>query len=179
MSHAMRSTRSLGFVLITSILFMLVLTLVVVYAVRSATVYERISGNNRNYSQAFQAAEFALFQARGTLANPELIATPASNTCSNGICAKDFDTEKFDNPAFWIKSENLTKSCAVDKDCSGRGASIATKFPGASAEQPRFVIKELKVGSDDCTYYEITAFGKGGNTSSSSILRSVVKACDS
>ncbi|WP_148713816.1 pilus assembly PilX family protein [Chitinolyticbacter meiyuanensis] len=172
----MYPSRQSGFVLITSIMFMLVLTLVVVYAVRSATIYERVAGNNRNYSQAFQAAEFALQQARGTLVDIPTI--PSTNSCISGLCGKDTDISIFNNPENWISNSNLNKSCAVNDSCNTSGASKAISFPGASSQQPRYIIKELN-SSGSCAFYEITAFGKGGNASSGSILRSVVKACDS
>ncbi|HSC76076.1 MAG TPA: PilX N-terminal domain-containing pilus assembly protein [Pseudomonadales bacterium] len=173
----MYPSRQYGFVLITSIMFMLVLTLVVVYAVRSATIYERVAGNNRNYSQAFQAAEFALQQARGKLVDIPTISS--TNSCNDGMCGKDTDISTFNNPDNWTMSGNLAKSCKVSDSCNTAGASKAITFPGSTSEhQPRYIIKELSI-SGSCAFYEITAFGKGGNASSSSILRSVVKACDS
>ncbi|UXY15649.1 PilX N-terminal domain-containing pilus assembly protein [Chitiniphilus purpureus] len=175
--------RKRGFILITSVIFMLVLTLVVVYAVRSATVYERVAGNNRNHSQAFQAAEYALAQARGALVE-EPPAVSASG-CTGGACPKSYDTSRFDSPAFWIANQAAT--CAVNAACNNRGANkvpvgTPASFPSATGEQPRYVVRELGTaspGGKSCNFYEITAFGQGSNAQSASILRSVVKACDS
>jgi type IV pilus assembly protein PilX len=84
-------SRQTGAALVTGLIFMLVLTIIVVSALRSATLEERMAANARNRQLALQAGEAALreaeafINARGAPFDP---FQPASFTadCANGLC---------------------------------------------------------------------------------------------
>lgn len=84
-----------GAVLITGLIFMVVLTIIVISALRSATLEERMAANARNRQLALQAAEAILRDAETTLfaAAPFEPFNPASFTitCTNGLCNKAAD----------------------------------------------------------------------------------------
>lgn len=81
-----------GAVLVTGLIFMVVLTIIVISALRSATLEERMAANARNRQIALQAAETALREAEAAIIN-DLDANfasyqPAGFTaaCTNGYC---------------------------------------------------------------------------------------------
>jgi type IV pilus assembly protein PilX len=83
-------TRQSGAALITGLIFMVVLTIIVISALRSSTLEERMAANARNRQLALQAAEAVLRDAESSLAAgaPFDPFTPASFTsaCTNGYC---------------------------------------------------------------------------------------------
>ena len=89
--------RQNGAVLIIGLIFLVVLTLIVMSALRSATFQERMAANARNQQQAFEAAEALLRDASTTLFSrnglmdkydPKDFSTfgALSLGCTNGLC---------------------------------------------------------------------------------------------
>lgn len=167
-----------GFVLITSLVFLVVLTSVVIYSIRGATIYERSASNSRNHSQAFQAAEYALLQAQKRLVSPP--ADDASSNCVGGLCGMAAATSSFTTASYWLaSSSNKDKSCAVNGECNVGGSAAKAEVPNVG-EQPRYIMKKLTPGTDSqgsCDYYEVTSFGTGGSAESAVVLRAIVKTC--
>ncbi len=89
-------TRQTGVALVTGLIFMVIMTLIVVAALRSATLEERMAANALNRQLALQAAEAALrdaetfIQTHGAPFDPY---DPPSFTssCTNGLCNKAAD----------------------------------------------------------------------------------------
>jgi type IV pilus assembly protein PilX len=166
-----------GFVLITSIVFLIAITITVIYAVRGATLREHSAGNNRARSQAFEMAQLALHRAQARLT--EEIIFPESG-CSNGLCNKGTDNSVLLNSNNW-SSGNTT--CAIDSTtCNlvkGGNTQLTQTITGV-ASQPRWAIRDLPDNiKDDCTFYEVWAQGTGADPNSSVLLKSIVKACES
>ncbi|QLI80763.1 hypothetical protein HZU75_04040 [Chitinibacter fontanus] len=167
-----------GFVLITSIVFLIAITIAVVYAVRSATLREHSAGNNRARSQAFEMAQLAMRRAQAQLT--EEVIFPASG-CANGLCNKE-DASK----TYLLNSTNWssgTGTCAIDSTSCNKvkgGNTAITQTVAGVAAQPRWAIRDLANNTDgDCTFYEVWAQGTGADPSSSVLLKSIVKACES
>lgn len=95
--------RQFGAALITGLIFLVVMTIIVIAALRSATLEERMAANARNRQLALQAAEAALRDAEGMLFNGDLSATNTSyavykpdggifmkakftSDCASGLC---------------------------------------------------------------------------------------------
>jgi type IV pilus assembly protein PilX len=89
-------TRQTGAVLIIGLMFLVVLTIIVISALRSATLQERMAANARNHEIAFQAAEAVIEEATSTifLAEPFMPYKPSQFVpdCANpdypGLCRK-------------------------------------------------------------------------------------------
>jgi type IV pilus assembly protein PilX len=81
-----------GAALVTGLIFMVVLTIIVISALRSATLEERMAANARNRQLALQAAEAVVREAEVALVAgaPFDPFTPSSFTagCTNGYCNK-------------------------------------------------------------------------------------------
>lgn len=181
------SSREQGFVLFISAMFLIVITLVVIFAVRASTMHEHLSGNMRNHSQSFQAAEYALVQAQLLLTGD--VTVPASG-CSKGVCAAATALTTLNTPSGWT---TLTGTCQVtDTACNVgtnnmygstvgvHGTTVIGSIPGLGtlSSQPRFALQPVtSIPSSSCSYYRIMAIGYGGNSNSASVITSLVKAC--
>ena len=167
--------RQRGTVLLMSLMFLVVLSLLGIAMVSSTSVEERMARNARDQDVAMQAAESALRDARiritGYYANP---ATPLNSwdfadDCSNGLC-----TRNATQPVWSNFSLDTTPSTTL-----GTTTNSPTIF-GVSA-QPRYLIERIiiqmpggpitGVGSG-LTAHRITA--KGVGRSSNIIVQEIV-----
>lgn len=158
-----------GFVLITSVIFLLVLTVLVIYAARSSIVSERGSSNMRNRSQAFQMAEYAQRWAMNQLTDVDNITFNSSNGY----------LQSTDSVNVVTGSNYCTPTSSTCNAVQGaNNAQYLTTEIAGIAEQPRFAIKDMgKSDTSGCTYYEVTSRGVGFNSKSVVYLRSIAKAC--
>jgi type IV pilus assembly protein PilX len=166
-----------GFVLITSIIFLIAITIAVVYAVKSATVREHSAGNNRARTQAFEMAQLAMLRAQAQLT--EDVIFPASG-CDKGLCnSSTADSTLLDNST-WTTG---TATCEINNTSCNvlLGANkVKTMSMSGVAAQPRWAIRDLANNVDgDCTFYEVWGKGTGAEANSSVLLHSIVKACES
>jgi type IV pilus assembly protein PilX len=143
-----------GAALVTGLIFMVVLTLLVVSAMRGSILEEKMSGNARDADLAFQSAEAALRAGEQELNQP----TPPVFAATGAYLAVGSR-----NDAYWLNTHNW----AAD--------SVAyASVPSGTAMAPRYVIEELpavpsagfskKAGAiPETGYYRVTARGVGGN----------------
>lgn len=169
-----------GTTLIVCLIFMLLLTIIGVGAMRSATLQERMAGNARDSNVAFQAAEAALRDAETYVLNNSTTAPFGANT--NGL----FD---------------CTVTCLSSPSWSSRLTSsswrlISTPVADQHAvlpRQPEYFIEKLqgpastggslttrRRGSGSITWFRITARGFGGsadiNNASMVVLQTYYRA---
>ena len=166
-----------GAVLIVSLLFLVVLTMLGVTAMTSTTFEERMAGNARDAAVAHQAAEAALHRARDEIDNPHVVPNrdlivasfmPATDegNCVDGVCqARKVEKDECcvvppDIPANvrWTTTSSTTKQYV---DNSGKGLN------GVSS-QPRYIIElfcfsMLAAPPSECRIYRFTAVGWGKN----------------
>lgn len=76
--------RQSGAVLIVSLVLLLVMTLIGVTAMQTTVMQERMAGNSRDLSLAFQAAETAVREGEAWLTS--LTEVPDPNACNAGQC---------------------------------------------------------------------------------------------
>jgi type IV pilus assembly protein PilX len=167
--------RQRGTVLLMSLMFLVVLSLLGIAMVSSTSVEERMARNARDQDVAMQAAESALRDARiritGYYANP---ATPLNSwdfadDCSNGLC-----TRNATQPVWSNFSLDTTPSLAL-------GTTTGSPTIVGVSAQPRYLIERIiiqmpggpitGVGSG-LTAHRITA--KGVGRSSNIIVQEVV-----
>lgn len=187
--------RERGTVLIVSLMFLIVLTLLGLSTMRGTTLEERMAGNSRDYNAALQAAEAALRDAEADLKGTgvsvgrtvaatsfpvNLIGTGTPSGCAaGGLCI--------------IVNENvqLYNTASVDWSSSGTTSTRYGQFTGATAlsglsAQPRYVLELMQFtdgknkdrvtgqsGTVDFFYVRITARGWGANTQTQVTLQEV------
>lgn len=143
-----------GAALVTGLIFMVVLTLLVVSAMRGTLLEEKMSGNARDANLAFQSAEAALRAGEQEL-NGATLPTFAATGAYLAVGNRD--------DAYWLSTHNWSSD------------SVAyASVPVGAALAPRYVIEELpsvpgtgfslKAGAiPETGYYKVTARGVGGN----------------
>lgn len=152
-------TRECGAALVTGLIFMVIMTIIVIAALRSAMMEERMAANALNRQLALQSGEAALrdaeefIQTSGAPFDPYV---PSSFTagCTSGMCNKAAD----DDEPRW-KTVNW----------GSVGIPSTTEIDGVK-EQPRYIVEIVNVpvvgggGGGICpkVLYRLTARGVGG-----------------
>jgi type IV pilus assembly protein PilX len=158
--------RERGAVLIVSLVFLLVLTVLGVAALRNTTLEERMAGNLRDANLAFQAAEAALREGEQFLQQATLPAFAGAN----GLLLMQDDAGQ---PDFW------------NNHAWGANSRTAGAV-GGTAAAPQFVIEELpalpaegdsaRFGAlPEVGFYRVTARAVGGTTDAVSILQTTYR----
>jgi type IV pilus assembly protein PilX len=161
-----------GAALITSLLFLLVLTLTGATAMLLSTLEERMSGNLRDRNLAFQAAESALRQGEAALKQSLESGAPGVFNCIAG------------NTCPVVSDVTASNAWAVDDVVV---FNYANSLPHL-ASQPRYRIEVLTASlpiptpndagsaivldASVACRYRITAFGTGGMASTTAIVQS-------
>lgn len=153
-------TRQCGVALITSLIFLVILTVIGVTAARMATLEERMAGNMRDRTVALRAAEMALRDAERDILFGRGITglTGFTTTCTNGLCYNN-------NPAGFIPPVWTTVSMTGTPSVAYGQFTSATPIAGVSA-QPRYLIEGMRKtppGGGLTYYYQITVRAQGQN----------------
>lgn len=159
--------RQSGVALITGLIFMVVLTLLALAAMRTTTLEERMSSNARDRDLAFQAAEAALRAGEEVLQGATLPTFAAGTAYTPRIAAGTLVT-------YWQNTHPwATESATTDWQPDGTSAA------------PAFVIEEmgatagsggggLGIGAlNNEGVYRVTARGVGSNPNTVVILQAV------
>ncbi|OFZ94523.1 MAG: hypothetical protein A2Z44_08995 [Betaproteobacteria bacterium RBG_19FT_COMBO_58_11] len=153
--------------LITGLIFMVVLTLLALAAMRTTTLEERMSGNARDRDLAFQATEAALRAGEQVVSGATLPAF-ASGTANPPRIAAGTLTTYWQDTHPWDDAE-----------------SVAAWQPAGTSAAPRYVIEEMGAtaggggGSlafgalNDEGVYRVTARGFGRSANTVVILQAV------
>lgn len=165
--------RQAGMALITGLIFMVVLTLIAVAAMRTATLEERMSGNARDRDLAFQAAEAALRAGEQVLQGPGVLPPFAPGTAYTPRIPDGSIS------GYWKTTHPWTTQ------------SVAAWQPAGTSAAPRYVIEEMDMDMD-CPgsgrgianldenegVYRVTARGVGSSANAVVILQAFYQFCD-
>lgn len=130
--HHIRSQR--GISLVIALMFLIVLTVLGLVAVRSSTVQERMAGNDRDRAIAFEAAEAALRDAERDVRANLTAADPYDAACTDGLCLPSTVATANWNSIAW--SGATSRIYGVN---SGAGA-----YPIAVSNPPRYIVELLQ-----------------------------------
>jgi type IV pilus assembly protein PilX len=176
-----------GFILVTGLLFLVVMTLLALAMFRSTGLMDRISANQRDKQRSFEAAQSALQYAEWWLTNNDPgTATSACNAlasadtvanihvCSNTL-QSDFLTAEPWTAAFTYTPPNLT----VPGSGAGTGGQVSSTDSTSDViyyKLPGFYVEYVGVSSTSGgNVYRITAYGYGGDANTKSIVRSTYR----
>lgn len=152
-----------GAVLVTSLLILLVLTIIGITAMQTTRMQERMAGNARDVSLAFQGAEAALRDAEADL--EAIVTAPAKCTDASATCLTVYDRDVLPlmtepSPQWWADVAREYGEAGV--------VELATDD---LLEDPSYVVEEL-LDIRDClevtecgrrTVYQVTARSTGGS----------------
>ena len=137
--HNYPSRHQSGVVLITSLVFMVVLTMIVLSVLRSGTLEERIASNLRNRQTALQAAEAVARDAESLITSapfsPYLFSSFTAG-CTNGLCTI---------PAAGSTPRWQTIDWS-DTALTRSFAAVASHLNGVSS-QPRYIVELIRAPS--------------------------------
>jgi type IV pilus assembly protein PilX len=159
--------RQCGSVLAIALIFLLLMTLIGVTAMRTTTMQERMAGNMRDRNLAFQAAEVALREGEKYLTDSVVMDT-FDNT--GGL----YQPAGADEHNHWDVIDWLA-------DANSRPVTASLD---SVARQPRYIVEEMAAGSSETPasleadapltetrVYRITTMGWGGNINTQVMLQ--------
>jgi type IV pilus assembly protein PilX len=167
-----------GASLVIAMMFLIVLTVLGLVAVRSSTVQERMAGNDRDRAIAFEAAEAALRDAERDVRVNLTPADPFDNACTDGLCLPSTVATANWNSISWAGATSRIYGTRT-----GVGA-----YPLAVANPPRYIVElmdDVQAGAGssaggrpgsstgNATPYRITARGWGRRPGTQVELQSV------
>jgi type IV pilus assembly protein PilX len=172
-----RAAPQRGFILVTGMLFLVIMTLIGLAMFRSTGLMDRITANARDKQRAFEAAQSTLQYGEWWLSSQALGAASNCTTLVNGdilgnvhVCANALPTTAYGAPltaGFTHTPPNMVVNS---------GAGMANSTDVNYQTLPAFYIEYLGLstapGSVGAPTYQITAYGYGGDTSTMSIVRS-------
>lgn len=144
-----------GAALITGLIFMVVLTLISMAALRGTLLEEKMAGNARDIDLAFQSAETALRAGEAVLNQATLPAFAATGAYLTASGTRG-------SSVYWIQTHSWSTH-----------STLVSTVPAGVYEAPRFVIEQmpsvagaggsLKAGPlAESGVYRVTARGTGG-----------------
>jgi type IV pilus assembly protein PilX len=166
--------RERGFVLVTGLLFLVILTVLGLALFRGTGLMDRISANTRDKQRSFEAAQAALQYGEwaiqngtggiGTACTNAVNSTPATNVhvCSNALAAPD--TLPWPG-RFEYTPPNMAIGTAGG--LTSNGSDVKYQAP------PGFYIEYKGLdytGKNEI--YQVTAYGYGGNADTGTVVRS-------
>lgn len=177
MNIAMRQQN--GSALIIGLIFLVLLTILGLTAMQTTTLEEKMSGNLRDRSLAFQSAESALRDAEKYILNTSL--GPGVAACTGGLCsvgALDWSTYS------WDGSKSITYGTSPSPAATPVSPATSGVTVPSVSQQPQYFIEDLGVNS--ATYpacpgnahgYRIVARAWGANSNTQVTLESVFAKC--
>lgn len=117
--------RNHGFVLVTGLVFLVVMTLLAVSTMNSTTLQERMSSNYRDRGEALEASEAALRDAESLIVD-----------LTKPVAASDADDDAYWAPGDLTKGNPDNVTVFLDPDLWEAGAAQASKKYGADSGAP-------------------------------------------
>lgn len=177
------SYKQSGMALMVSLIFLVLLTLLAVSAMRGTILQERMAGNTRDRMLAFQAAEAALRVAETTLGNSGLPSGAGIYMVIGSSPAATFTYTQQWDPAY----------AGTHYDWANNAATLANGSVGTNVVfQPQYVIERLtNTPPAVCSgggstafpippgkgFFRITSRGVGATTNASVILQEIYARC--
>jgi type IV pilus assembly protein PilX len=189
MLRAVRREHSRGATLIVALVLLTVLTIMGVFAARSAIFQERSAANEADRNVALQAAELTLRDAEKDILGLRANGTPCAGNCrdtasyadgllvngfdtigcsNNGLCEGDETTTPWTTAALW----NDTARTARYGQFTGDNTQVVTSV----SRPPRYIIEKFSrfyEGLPNRTVYRITVTAWGRNANTMVTLQSV------
>lgn len=160
------AARQRGAVLITSLIFLIIITLIGITAMQNAVLEERMAGNMHDRNLAFQSAEAALRDAEEFL---------AQRTRDDPMEMVDFNNAH----GLYRLANSGNFHWEVDATWSGSASRVYGDTLDHVAEQPRYIIEPIQLLPLDASapppapyLFRITARGVGGSETAVVLLQS-------
>ncbi len=182
---APREAGQRGFILVTGLLFLVVMTMVALAMFRSTGLMDRISANARDKQRSFEAAQSALQYGEWWLSTNTPGSTASACTalvsgdttsnihvCSNAIQSDFQTTNSAWTAGFYYTPPNLT----VPTSGTGTGGVVTASNLSSDViyyNRPGFYLEFIGYSATKGgNVYQVTAYGYGGSGNTMSVVRS-------
>lgn len=174
-----------GAILVISLIFLLIVTLLGISVMNVSTVEEKLAAGTRDKDMAFQAAEMALRRAEIDIEANIVGTENFTADCTSGLCSAltaSVNKTRWSDPDICGTGKDIWQ-CTKSKE-----VSISSLAGDNVSKNPRYFIEavrhisedeELMLGNigdgtvyDSIMVYRITAIGYGGSTDSKVVLQS-------
>ncbi|MDP2030639.1 MAG: PilX N-terminal domain-containing pilus assembly protein [Thiobacillus sp.] len=158
--HISSSNSQSGAALITGLIFLVVLTLISLSAIKSTSLEERMAGNARDQDVAFQGAEAGVREAMNLLGTSPPAASGFVAGCAAGLCENDPTT-----PVWTTITANNAWTSSTTRAYSGTPLTIdgSTQL----ATQPRYIVELITGTSAPAGESASVGGGSSGTTTTS------------
>ena len=168
--------RSAGFVLVTSMIFLVLLTLLALSAMRGSTLEERMASSQREYAAALQRANDGLREGERRLADPALerYASGAAFDQAVGLSGDDADAapcdfdDEGDAVDTYFEPTPWRGAARLERDGDGDGADAPADAVLYCVRPATFAARDLNpetaAAADGVAYFRITARGDGARS---------------
>ena len=164
-----------GFILIVSLIFLAIMTMLGIAMFRGITMDEMMSGNQREKSRSIDAAQTTLNTAQNWLANP--VNTVLGGTLNPGvnctaatpqpaICTNVWTPTVLATPTSWPYFASSVPTGMTVNTAGGLNTYYS---------QPQYYIQFLGFipGSTNSAFYQVTAAAQGGNSTATAVVQTV------
>lgn len=178
LNHKKNDKNQKGAVLVISLIFLMLLTLLSISGMQLSSLQEKMVGNSRDKNLAFQAAESALNAAEQSLdpagSLPTFVADGSSSFYTSNT-STDLSHSTILNASFWVDSNGDATNAVLESTVSGSAL-------GNNINTPLYFIQYLGTqcfhsgGCDTTTIvpaFKIIARATGGSTSAVVVLQSL------
>jgi len=168
-----------GFVLVTGMLFLVIMTLLGLALFRSSGLMERIAANTRDKQRAFETAQAALQYGEWWLGQSTTTtksacnATTGKTTGTIHVCSETLSASRDTLAALaWAPNAFTYQQPNLTAQAGGGLAGTDINYQAL----PGVYIEDLGLMTDGKSeLYQLTAYGYGGNADTSSVVRSTFK----
>lgn len=165
-----------GAALIVSLVMLLLMTMIGIFAMRTSIMEEKMAANQIDRDIAFEAAEIALREAEIEILSWTDYPLATNDGSDKGVWTRDVMDPTSNNATPWWGETSETW-------WQNNANSIVATKPAGSIGDPRYVIEEVykdrgDLESDPSTgtkkFYRVTARGLGASTQARVLLQSTV-----
>lgn len=180
--HIRTSVSQRGAALITGLIFLVVLTLISLSAIKATSLEERMAGNARDQDVAFEAAEAGIRDGMKKLSTVSTQPSLFVAGCSNGYCLND--------PVTPVWTALTTNNQWTSAKTAAYNGTLTLDGTTALPQQPRYIIELIPgqvpaFGSSatigkgitsgaQLTPYRITAVGWGMTSQTQAMVQATV-----
>ncbi|MCB6183560.1 hypothetical protein LIN78_08370 [Leeia sp. TBRC 13508] len=186
MSRSLSVCKNRGFALLVTLVMLVVLTIMIIGGVRSATIGEKSAGGYLERTKAFQQAEVSLRQgelqlrqqgcypqvANGTVTISTAVTTGTATDCELTV---GYDSTSTSAPTSW----NAAWNTGATINAPATAVSAVNNTGGSSVTVGSYVIRVQGSSVGNCQKYSVTSRGVGSDSGgvNAAVVQSIVNVC--
>lgn len=171
--HEIKPVKQQGIALLVTLVMLILLTIIGIYAMSGTNLEEKMSGNTRDHYIAFQAAETALLDAEDFVENLVNTADFTDGGASGLYLATDPEQTPVWQTVDWESNGNLKVVASALNEIFAQPKYIIEYFTEIVSKEDNINLQNYGegTGAGSVDIFRITAHGTGGAESSQVLLQ--------